>query len=155
MRALYITLIAVLATLPLIRVQCDAQQTSPRDVIDHFWDMDSEGKQLSAAGADEVAAQCLWEKKSWRQPSEITVIKDYSAKVLSVGKDTADVAVSYRLLGRIDSSFNFRRLQIPYSYQAGWPTLFGSHCLNYPSRGVPHPSRFWEGWDYNPQGSGR
>lgn len=91
-----------------------AAQQLPAEVIDQFCRLDSAGKRLIPAGAKEMAKSLVVEN-SWEQPSQIIVIKDYSLRVLAARRDTAEVAAEYRVIGRIDSSLRFSRLQAPYT----------------------------------------
>jgi len=92
----------------------EAQQGSPREALDRFCTLDTQGKQLKSEAQEELAP-LLADKQTWDQHPEITVVKDYSVRQLSVQRDSAEFAVDYNVLGRLDPSLRFTRLQHPYT----------------------------------------
>ena len=90
-------------------------QGSPRRVVDRFCELDASGKQLSSDGHKDMAP--LFLDLRTRQNPEITLIKDYSFREPDARNDAAELAVEYRVFGRIDSSLRFTPQKAPYSKQ--------------------------------------
>ena len=92
-------------------------QSSPRQVVDRFCELDASGK-LHSSDSHKEFAPLLLDARSRPKNAEITLVRDYSPRELGVRESTAEFAVAYRVWGRIDSSLQFTRLQAPYSNQA-------------------------------------
>src|SRR5438309_1932984 len=102
----------------MLLVQMHAQITQPRQdsargVINRFCELDANGKQLNPEGQKQITGLLVNEKQVGE--SAITIVKDYSVRDLSIQKDTAEFAVDYGVLARVDSSLRFARLQAPYT----------------------------------------
>jgi hypothetical protein len=114
MRAAFV--ITVLLSVVLSQAMiAEAQQQSPGAIVERFCSLDAAGKQLNAPGAKGIARELLLTENSWDQPTELIIVKDYSVRTLGGKKDTAEFAVDYRVLGRMDSSLSLTRLQTPYT----------------------------------------
>jgi len=97
---------------------------SPKDVVQMFCSMDQSGKQLTPGGAKKIAGDLLVTERSIGQTSEVVIIRNYSLGDLRLGKSDAEVQVEYSVLGRIDSSLQFARVQTAYGNQ---PVLLPEH----------------------------
>jgi hypothetical protein len=82
----------------------------------NFCHLDAAGRRLNPVGAKEIA-KILLREDPWQQQTAVIVISDYSVRTLTQRKDTATLVVDYRVLGHLDSSFNFTRMQVPYTNQ--------------------------------------
>src|SRR6266498_5625946 len=101
-----------------------AQQEAPGTVVERFCSLDALGKRLNAAGAKDVSREFLLAENPWDQPTELIIIKDYSVRAVASREGTAEIAVDYKVLGRMDSTLSLTRLQMPYSNQ---PVLQSEH----------------------------
>jgi hypothetical protein len=109
--------VAALAFLSLVCVSAnEAQQNAPGEVVERFCKLDTSGKQLRAEGRKDLAPLFL-DAGAPELDGEVIVIKDHSLRDLGTRKDATELAVDYRVWGRIDPSLRFTRLQphIPIS----------------------------------------
>lgn len=95
----------------------DAQSQSPDQIVQQFCQETLVGRELSPAGAKEVAKQFLLNEHSWESPSEIVVVKDFVVRPLNAQKSNAEVKVEYHVVARLDSELRLTRLQMPYTNQ--------------------------------------
>lgn len=87
------------------------------DVIQVFCAKDYAGKRLTPAGRKELSASTLKTEADWEEPTELLIISDYSQRPLIAHKRDASFLVTYHVIGRIDGSLGFVRLQTPYTNQ--------------------------------------
>src|SRR6266567_1961749 len=93
------------------------EQRPALEAATRFCSLDIIGKRLTPGGEQEVAKEVLLAESPPDQEIELTVTKDYSLRTLRVQKDSAELIVDYHVLGRIDPSLEFVRLQTPYTGQ--------------------------------------
>jgi hypothetical protein len=91
-----------------------AQAPASKEILDTFCKLDVAGRQLSLDGQNDIA-KLLSNEKHWEPQPEVIVTKDFSIRDLGIRKETAEFAVDYRVLGRLDSSITFTHQQTPYS----------------------------------------
>ncbi len=101
----------------ILNAQTNEPQNTPDLVVNRFCAQDLSGKRLSQVSARDLAHSLLITETLWDQPTEALIVKYYSARSLRIQKDTAEFAVEYRVLGRIDSALRLTRLQMPYTNQ--------------------------------------
>ena len=89
-----------------------AQQSSPKEIVEHFCKLDAEGNQLSSESQKELSA-FLYDQKPWAQHPEITVVKEYVVRAQDIRGDTAQIVVEYSVWGQLDSFLRFARLTGP------------------------------------------
>lgn len=77
-----------------------AQAPSPRDVLEHFCELDAAGEQITPGGWEKIAA--LFVKPGTPRQSEVTVVRDFVVSRPLIEKGRAEFYVEYIELGRID-----------------------------------------------------
>jgi hypothetical protein len=120
LQTVFVKILIMLGVISAVLSDAQAQRPSQRvqeSAVQSFCSMDLSGKRLTPGGAKEFAKDLVAAEPTWEQPSEVVVIQDYSAQGLSVRQQDAQFAVEYHVLGRIDSSLEFMRLQTPYTNQ--------------------------------------
>jgi hypothetical protein len=91
-------------------------QPSPRDILQRFCELDAAGKQLTSAGAQEIAT--LFVQPGSPQQDKVIVIRDFVVSQPSFTDKKAEFYVEYIYLGQIDlSHLQFSRL--PSDFPSG------------------------------------
>lgn len=84
-----------------------SSQESPRDTLEHFCEMDSQGKQLSLEGWREIAQ--MFVAPGLARRSDIIVIKDFVVSRAKISGSVAKLYVEYIYLGQISPGPRFER----------------------------------------------
>ena len=90
----------------LLHTQSPPADSSPRQVVAQFCELDSEGMRFDPAGALRMAKLLL--ERSIVKKTPIIIIRDYSISKAKIAEDKADLFVEYVVLGQIDDHFSFK-----------------------------------------------
>jgi hypothetical protein len=110
-----LVILLALVLLLLFRT-AESQHASPVQIVNGFCKLDASGRQLRSQNRKDSAPLFL-DARAWSPNSEVLVIRDYSLHDLGAGRDSPEVGVLYRVVGRFDSALRFTHLQAPYSNQ--------------------------------------
>jgi hypothetical protein len=117
MKSITSSSIVIVLTLFSATQNQSSPQTSPRDVLERFCELDAQGKQMSADGWQEITP--LFSAPVAPLRSKIIVAKDFVVSKAALKGNRAEFYVEYIILGQIDSSLSFSHLP-PVKVRAGF-----------------------------------
>ncbi len=98
--------IVCLCTISLAWSPGRTEDLSPRQVVEKFCTMDSQGRQLSPEGLAEMTP--LFLRSTTPNRTTIYVVRDYVISNALVRGHAADIFVEYTVIGKVDSHFRLR-----------------------------------------------
>ena len=140
---LALNIVIVLGVLPSVKT-LSLSETGPRDVLVRFCELDSQGKQLSSDGWQEIAS--LFTAATEPRWDKIIVFRDYVVSLPALSGPRAEFYVEYINLAQLDPSTARLSLVPPIMVRDGFDLVLGNQHSAIQSAGSVRQANMPEGW---------